>query len=238
MDRIVYRYAYKHIIACSEKARETFLVSYPDVNNITTVNNGVDTKQNRQAEPYSKKELLGILETDFVVTMVARFMFMKRQDTLVEAISLLPTNFHACLVGGEQNDEGLLKVKHLADKLGVLDRIHFLYTRNDVPRILKTSDVIIMSSEYEGLSLSSIEGMAAGKPFVATNVDGLREVVIGAGELFELYNSKQLSEILFRLQSDKSYYSFLANQCTCRAAEFDVTVMSDKYSEVYTSVIN
>jgi len=237
VDRIVYQYAYQHVIACSEKARETYLEAYPSIKHITAVNNGVDTMLNREAMPYMKSELLGISEDSFVVTMVARFMFMKRQDTIVEAISKLPAKFHACLVGSEPNDEGLLKVKKIAEDLGVSDRIHFLYIRSDVPRILKSSDVVMMSSEYEGLSLSSIEGMAAGKPFIATDVNGLREVVSGAGELFELYNSDQLASILLRLESDKEYYSLVAKRCSQRAAEFDIKVMADKYSDIYYKVL-
>ena len=116
-------------------------------------------------------------EDVFVVTMVARFMTMKRQDTVVEAISKLPDNIHAVFVGGSENDEGLVRVKNLAVEKEVADRVHFLYIRNDVPRILKTSDVVVMASDFEGLSLSSIEGMAAGKPFIASNVNGLRVVV-------------------------------------------------------------
>ena len=236
VDKIVYQYAYKHIIACSEKARETYLEAYPNIKHITTVNNGVDIQQNREALPYSKQELLGISEDCFVVTMVARFMFMKRQDTIVEVISKLPKNFHACLVGGEPTDEGLIKVQRLAEELGVSDRVHFMYVRSDVPRILKSSDVVLMSSEYEGLSLSSIEGMAAGKPFVATNVNGLKEVVGGAGELFELYNADQLASILLKLESDKEYYNFIANRCCQRASEFDIKIMADNYMTIYNTV--
>lgn len=236
VDRFVYQHAYKHIIACSEKARETYIEAYPNIEHITTVNNGVDTKQNREALPYSKHELLGVSEDIFVVTMVARFMFMKHQDTIVEAISKLPKKFHACLVGGEPTDEGLIKVQRLADELGVSNRVHFLYVRSDVPRILKTSDVVMMSSEYEGLSLSSIEGMAAGKPFVATDVNGLKEVVDGAGELFELYNANQLAAILSKLESDNDYYNLIANRCSQRASEFDIKIMADNYMAVYNNV--
>lgn len=236
VDKIVYKYAYNHIIACSDKAQETFLSTYHGIKHITAVNNGVNTNLNRFAFPYTKRELFGIPESCFVITMVARFMFMKRQDTIVEAISKLPNKFHACLVGSEPTDEGLIKVKKLTENLGVADRVHFLYIRSDVPRILKTSDAVVMSSEYEGLSLSSIEGMAAGKPFIATNVDGLREVVSGAGELFELYNSDQLAAILLKMDSDKEYYQKLANRCSLRASEFDIKVMANKYKQIYNEL--
>ena len=108
-----------------------------------------------------------------------------------------------------------------------------MYVRSDVPRILKTSDVVMMSSEYEGLSLSSIEGMAAGKPFIATDVNGLREVVADAGELFELYNVEQLVSILSKLESDADYYNLIAKRCYQRALEFDINIMAEKYNKLY-----
>lgn len=238
VDSFVYKHCYDMIIACADKALETFLKVYPHVKNVCAINNGVNTTLYRDAEPYTKKELLGISEDSFVVTMVARFMFMKRQDTIVEAISKLPSKYHACFVGSESTDEGLLKVQKQAEKLGVLDRVHFLYIRSDVPRILKSSDVLMMSSEYEGLSLSSIEGMAAGKPFIATDVNGLREVVEGAGELFELCNSEQLAQILKKLKTDKKYYTDMVGRCQKRALEYDIQRMVDKYMEIYAITLH
>ena len=237
IDNFVYKYLYSKVIACADRALETYMEVYPSVKHVCAINNGVDVEKYWDAKPYSKHELLGISDDCFVVTMVARFMFMKRQDTIVEAIKKLPEKFHACFVGSESTDEGLLKVKALAESLGVQNRIHFLYLRPDVPRILKTSDAVVMSSEYEGLSLSSIEGMAAGKPFIATDVNGLREVVKGAGELFELYNSAELARILFRLDSDKQYYNELVLRCRKRAFAYDLKVMANKYMETYKEIM-
>ena len=237
IDAFVYKHLYRKVIACADKALETFQQVYTNVKQVCAINNGVDTAKYWEAEPYYKQELLGISEDCFVVTMVARFMFMKRQDTIVEAISRLPEKFHACFVGSEPSDAGLLKVKKQAEELGVSDRVHFLYLRSDVPSILKTSDVVMMSSEYEGLSLSSIEGMAAGKPFVATDVNGLREVVKDAGVLFELCNSEQLATVLTHLADDKEYYEKIVSQCRKRASQYDIQQMVDKYLNVYQEIV-
>lgn len=237
IDTFVYKNCYNKIIACADKALETFQRVYPSVKQVCAINNGVDTKKIEEVEPYLKQDLFGISEDSFVVTMVARFMSMKRQDTIVEALKNLPVKFHACFVGGEPSDVGLLKVKSMAEELGVSDRVHFLYLRSDVPRILKTSDAIVMSSEYEGLSLSSIEGMAAGKPFISTDVDGLRDVVKDAGELFELGNSDELVKILIRLESDKQYYVNLVARCLKRASKYDINNMVNRYMSVYREVL-
>ena len=98
---------------------------------------------------------------------------------------------------------------------------------------MKSSEVVCMSSIYEGLSLSSIEGMASGHPFLATNVNGLREVVQGAGELFELGNSQELADLLQRLADDKKFYNLVSNRCAERAKQFDIHEVVNKYMDVY-----
>lgn len=237
IDRFVYKNGYDRIIACSEKALETYKSAYPTITHVCAINNGVDTSVYREARPYSKKEMLGIDESCFVVTMVARFMTMKRQDTIIEALAKLPDYIHAVFVGGTENDDGLLRIKKIAEKYNVAERAHFLYTRKDVPKILKTSDVIIMASDYEGLSLSSIEGMAAGKPFIASDVDGLREVVGGAGILFKNKDSETLSQIILKLATDNIYYQDVSKKCSQRATMYDIKSMVDSYLKMYNEVL-
>ena len=55
-------------------------------------------------------------------------------------------------------------------------------------------DVIVLSSHWEGLSLSSIEGVASGRPFIASDVDGLHEMVSGAGILFPHGDDVELAQ--------------------------------------------
>lgn len=237
VDRFVYMHGYKMVIACAEKVLDTYKKAFPVIKHACFINNGVDTSLFREAVPYTKNELLGVDEDCFIITMVARFMSMKRQDTIVEALTRLQPNIHAVFVGGNKDDEGLQRVKKLAEDFCVDQRVHFLYIRTDVPQILKTSDVVIMASDYEGLSLSSIEGMAAGKPFIATDVNGLREVVGGAGLLFENKDSDALAAYINKLYTDKKYYDKIADKCSLRATEYDIKRMIESYMNVYKKVI-
>lgn len=235
IEKIIYG-KYQQVVACADKAYNTFHAKYPKVNCIS-IPNGVQISKYMSAIPYSKYDLLKIKEDDFVFTMVARFNYPKRQDTIVEALSFLPKKFNAVLVGGSPEDLELLKIKNLAQRLGVLDRVHFLYVRSDIPRILKTSDAVVLASEYEGLSLSSIEGMASGRPFIATNVNGLGSVVDGAGILFKCGNSKELAKVLIKLDSDKEYYNHVIETCLKRASEYDIHLAADKYQKVYMELL-
>ena len=233
IDTWIYK-KYDCVVACAEKALETFKRDYPDKSiKCIAIPNGVDVKKYHDAESYSKKYLLGCKEKDVIITMVARFAYPKRQDTLVKSLKYLPEQCHVALVGGcETNDEGLEKMRSLSEEIGVGPRVHFLYARKDVPQILKSSDFIVMSSEYEGLSLSSLEGMASGV-FLASEVNGLKEVVEGAGILFKSCDENDLASKIRSLLSDKQLYEDVKERCYRRAKEYDIGEMSRRYIDIY-----
>ena len=163
--------------------------------------------------------------------MVAGFREAKDQDTLIKAMSLLPKDrYELWLVG---DGERRKSVECLVLSVGLTDNVRFFGLRTDVPRILKAADVVVMSSHWEGLSLSNIEGMAAGKPFVASDVDGLREVTQGYGILFPHEDAKALADIIKRLDEDKGYYDEVADRCYQRAKEYDLSSTIAHYNEVY-----
>jgi len=180
-------------------------------------------------------EFLKIKENSVLITMVAGFREAKDQDTLIRSILHLPNNYHLALVGdGIRKDlcEQLVKV------LGLNERVHFLGLREDVPRILKTSDIVVMSSYYEGLSLSSIEGMASGKPFFASDVNGLREITEGVGVLFDVGNENDLAKKIQFLINRPNEYKKIVQKCQNRAEEYDIKKTAENYIEMYNEVIN
>ena len=72
------------------------------------------------------------------------------------------------------------------DALGLGDRVRFLGNRDDVPTLLAATDLTVLTSDWEGLPMAILESMAVGVPLVASDVDGLREVLgKGGGTLVE-----------------------------------------------------
>lgn len=237
IDNFVYRVCYSRIIPCANKVKEVLASVYPKVKNVCTINNGIDIGLYDNAEPYTSQELIGVAEDYFIITMVARFAYPKRQDVIIRALSYLPNTFHAVFVGSEEHDQGLIEAKNLANDLGVGNRTHFLFIRSDVPRILKSSNVIVISSEYEGLSLSLLEAMASSKPVIASDVQGLKEIVSGQGVLFRSGDDKQLSSILLRLQADKALCRSIAKRCRECVSEYDIKNVAERYEKVYKDVV-
>ena len=231
IDRWMYN-KYEHVICISDQANKNLKTYLSHTKaSVHTIYNGINLKRFQLAKPIE-----GMHPSDrVVITMIAAFRAQKDQDTLIKAMALLPKHqYELWLVGGD--NERLALMKKLAEEMHVSESVRFLGIRTDIPEILKTSDIIVMSSHYEGLSLSSIEGMAVGKPFVASNVDGLREITEGAGILFEHQNERELADVLTKLSHDKSFYQKTAEACYNRALDFDISATINKYEGIYQSL--
>lgn len=226
IDRWMYS-RYKAVIAISFTATE-LLCKEIGLSQVYTILNGVDLVSFKKAAPLDIK-----FEDEFIIIMVAGFREQKDQDTLIKAIPLLPACCKLWLVGDGKRKK---QCENLVHACGIDDRVVFWGIRDDVARLLKTADVIVMSSHFEGLSLSSIEGMTVGKPFIASDVNGLHEIVEGAGILFEHSNERQFVNIVEHLMNDRNYYNQIADQCMKRAASYDIGMTAEKYNDIYISV--
>lgn len=196
------------------------------------INNGVDVEYYHAAEPYLKSVFFN--NDDFILIQVSSFRYPKDQKTLIRCLLFLPEKMKLLLVG----DGPLIReTKALVEELKLKERVKFLGNRNDVSRLLNTSDIVVLSSIYEGLSLSSIEGMSVGKPFISSNVQGLREIVDGYGLLFEQGNHEELANIILSLYNNSEFYNKIAEQCYLRAKEFDIQTMIKQYIQLYNNIV-
>ena len=232
IDKFIYQF-YNSIITIADEVDQN-LKQHLGFNKARykLINNGVNTKIYQNAQAYKKDVFFS--ENDIILIQVSSFRFPKDQLTLIHSLTKLPQHFKLLLVG-----EGPLLEdnKNLVINLNLQERVKFLGIRMDVPRLLKTADIVVLSSHHEGLSLSSIEAMASGRPFIASDVPGLREIVKDAGLLFPKKNSKRLSIIIKQLTEDKVLYDETVKKCELKAQEFDIEKMVDKYIELYESVL-
>ena len=228
LDKWMYR-QYASIVCISDKAYEN-LVKYLGASyHACVINNGVDVQHfMRPIKDISR-------QSQYVVTMVAAFRPQKDHETVLKSFKYLGPNYRLQLVG---DGVRCLQVKHLCRDLGLEGRVDFLGVRQDVPNILEQSDIIVLSSHWEGLSLSSIEGMATGRPFIASDVDGLHEIVNGAGILFPHGDDRALADAIMKLCENPIYYRQVAMACQERAQRYDISVMADAYMHLYESLVS
>lgn len=229
LDKWMYS-RYQSIICISDKACENLCMYLETDKSVRTIYNGIDLKrfQTVQADASFRNEKT-------VVTMVAGFRYQKDQDTLIKAFQYLPIGQYELWLVGDGERRSVLE--DLVSLLGLQENVRFWGIRSDIPVILKSSDIIVMSSHFEGLSLSSIEGMAVDRPFIASDVDGLHEITENAGILFPHGDAEALADIILRLKEDPSYYRQIADQCMRRASEYDIRKTIDLYLQLYKSLI-
>lgn len=194
-----------------------------------TIPNGADIGKIRGAAALPAHELVPV-SCRTLVMQVAGFRDAKNQDAVIRALALLPESVHAVFVGDGARRE---ICERLAEKLGLRSRAHFLGVRADVPALLNAADIVVMSSHWEGFGLAAVEGMAAGKPVVASDVPGLAEVVGGAGILFPQGDEKALASAILRLAEDENLYAETAAACSRRALDFDIRETCDAYLKIY-----
>src|SRR5439155_1084 len=102
--------------------------------------------------------------------------------------------------------------ERLATRLGLGDRLHLLGIRRDVPEILRTFDVFMLTSRWEGLPRVVLEAMASGLPVVASSVDGTAEVVrdgvngllVGAGGVGGVRRAVAGVEVVFPVAAQRA----------------------------------
>lgn len=228
IDKWIYRH-YDHIIAISKKAEENLRLHIGKSFPICTINNGIDISK------YSSVILLPDNNKDIIIMMVAGFRPQKDHETLIKAITLLPPNYKLWLVGDGERRKA---IEQTIVELDLGNRVTLWGNRNDVPELLSKSHIVVLSSHWEGLSLSSIEGMASGRPFICSDVDGLHDVIADAGILFPHGNDEKLADEIKGLIENPGNYIMIAKKCMIRAQEYSIDKTVDKYNKLYIEVQN
>lgn len=225
IDKWMYN-KYNAIICISGQTAKNLKNYIGDSAKIKTIYNGVDIARFLKGfTDVSKKSI-------YVVSMIAAFRKQKDHETLLRAMSRLPINYRLQLVGRDF-DNRIPALKDLCVELGIEDRVDFMGPRSDVPEIMGGSDVVVLSSHWEGFGLAAVEAMASGRPLIASDVGGLRDVVGGAGVLFPHGDDEVLAEKIQYLCEHPDEYREVAKRCQEKAKQYDISLMAEKYLDLY-----
>lgn len=219
---------FKTIVGVCDASKEN-LSAWISHKHIASIPNGIEREKFYNAQAYDKSDL-NLPSDAFVLTMTARFFSQKDHQTLIWALSFLPSFVYLLLVGSGST---MQECKALAGTLHLSDRVYFLGRRSDVARILKTSDLCVLSTHYEGLPISVLEYMSAGKAVVATDVEGVRELVNNDELLAIPGDSEDLSRRIKVLIDDREKLDQVAKQNLLRSEFFSVENMVEQYESIY-----
>jgi glycosyltransferase involved in cell wall biosynthesis len=133
-------------------------------------------------------------------------------------------------------------LKKQVDALQLNDKIIFTGFRSDIPRLMNAMDIIVhASSEPEPFGLVAIEGMAVGKPVVATAAGGILDIIQEGvnGMLVPCKDSISMAKAILELTSNKTKAKRMGSESRRRIAEkFTIENQAAAVEELYDSLLN
>jgi glycosyltransferase involved in cell wall biosynthesis len=206
---------------------------------ITQVFDGVDVALFQRAREIRAQ--LGLAENDTALAVVGTITHRKGQDRILQVIDRLverAPSVKLLMVGGPISEED----RRFFDRLPNNNhpRVAWLGVRRDIPEIMKSVDILVAPSRYEGMSRVCVEAMAAGKPVVAARIGGIPEVVVDGetGLLFDGDDADALVECLVRLSASREHREQLGAAGKLRAARcFDGSRQMQKVLDLLIGMI-
>lgn len=187
----------------------------------------------------AKRRELGIGEESLLVTMVACLKpqkgpldFVRLADRVLKKV---PSAEFALAGDGELRPA----VERMVAELGLKERFHLLGWRRDVPELLWASDLLVLTSRWEGLPRVYPEAMAAGLPVVGTRVDGSAEAVKDGetGYLFEPGDIAGMAAAVSSLLADPERRRRLGEAGQRRVHEFDIQHLVPAQEALYEELL-
>lgn len=223
------------VIAISDGVRQVLLASGVPASLITVIPSGIDFSPFDAAGPrdFLRREF-GFAPDEYLVGIVAALEDHKGHTYLIEASKIVreqAPKVRFIVVG-----TGSLRMMldRQARDLGVEDIVFFLGFREDVPRILASLDLFVLSSHHEGLGSSLIDALASRLPVVATRAGGIPEVIEDretgllvpprdpaalAGAILEIYRDRELGTRLAGRGLEVVHQKFSAEAMARRIAD-------------------
>lgn len=188
-----------------ELAKKHFSKRCKDIQYVPGV--GIDIKKFdiklSEAEQKVLKKSLCLKESSLILTNVARLDKNKNQGFLIdsmEKINKIDSNIHLLLVGPDElNGYYQMKVK----KCNLEKNIHFLGKRDDIPEILKITDIVVSASQREGLPVNVMESLASNVPVIALNCRGMKDLISNGKNGYIVSNQEEFIDKVLQLKNEK-----------------------------------
>lgn len=148
---------------------------------IDVVHNGIDIDQFTVASNKDERARLrqnsGFTESDYVFGIVGRITEQKGHQYAIRALSELSKKYPEIKIAVFGDGELMNNCKDLVASLKVKSQVSFPGFQGDMQKVYKTLDALLMPSTFEALPLTLLEAMASGVPVIASNINGIPEVI-------------------------------------------------------------
>ena len=204
--RLAYRYIVDRIITPAHFIKNQFKrFPWIDQDNIHVVHNGIDIPDTGAFSGVKLRELVNCTQECICILGAGHLFPQKGFPYLMEALKMVieQGNKIKLAIAGS-GDQGPLR--EIAEKLGILEQVHFLGQRNDIRELMYGADIFVLSSIDEGLPNVVLEAMSTGTAVIAADAGGTSEIISSGvdGFVVPVENSAALAEKISLLIQDSS----------------------------------
>lgn len=236
------------IIAISSVIKKNVLETCPvDENKISLIYNGVETEKYSVSEKERMKirKEFDVKDDEILVGMTGRFTFGKGHEEFIDAAKNLTRNFNKLkfIIVGEASageKEYQERIHNLAGELVKSKKLIFTGYRQDIPSILSAIDIYVLPSHSEAFGVALIEAMAAGKPCISSNTDGVLDIITDNknGLMFRSKDGKDLEDKIEKLVNDPTLRIRLAENAQRTVnVNFNLKNQTQKNINLYKELI-
>jgi len=240
LERIFSLFTDALVFVCDSDRKKAKRLKLAPQKKMYVIKNGIDLPQLREEDVRMRMKELGLKLAQPVLGTVARLHRQKGIIYLLQAAEEIHRSFPEVkifIVGGGPLR---LNLERKAQKLAVDKFVFFLGERTDAAALLSFFDVFILPSLWEGLPYVMVEAALLGKPIVATEVDGVREIIEDreTGVLVPPRNPEKLAEAVVGLLQNRDYAAKLGEKAKKTIPpNFTLPRMIEETERLYLSLI-
>jgi N,N'-diacetylbacillosaminyl-diphospho-undecaprenol alpha-1,3-N-acetylgalactosaminyltransferase len=185
------------------------------------------------------KEKLNISKDQPVITMIGRAILHKGTKDFYKSAEMLSGEGYRFLFVGDIDRGNRFSMTE--EFMNSVSDVSWLGFRSDIKELLAISDIVVLPSYREGVPRTLLEAGAMGKPMIATDVIGCREVVQNGvnGYLVPLNSPKDISDKIKFLLSSRELYNRISTESRKDTVNrFNLTSIVDKYMENYRRILD
>ncbi|PKO90307.1 MAG: glycosyltransferase family 1 protein [Betaproteobacteria bacterium HGW-Betaproteobacteria-10] len=240
-SRFTYSVLPDHVVTVSKFVENYLVEAGVPRTAISTIATGVDfSRYDRSTVQGNLRDELGLAPDSLLIGTVAILRAKKGHAEILDAVPEVLKRFPGAhfVFAGDGAQTANLKARIAAE--GLATSVHLLGLRRDVTNVLASLDIFVLPTHQEALGTAFIEAGAMGLPTVASNVDGVPEVVQDGrtGLLVPAQNGKALVEPICRLLADPVYRQGMgANAAEFVRRKFAREVMAAGMERLYQQLL-
>jgi glycosyltransferase involved in cell wall biosynthesis len=187
----------------------------------------------------SARDVRGELQTSpeaTVIGTVARLHVSKSQEDLLQAFALVRQCVPGAVLWLVGDGERRAALEQEARRLGVTAYVRMPGTRLDVRDVLEAMDVFVLPSRWEGMPNALMEAMTAGRPVIASDIDGIRELIKHGetGWRVPPGDPAALAQTITEVLADRTRAAQVGRAASAHIQEhFSIERMADAYAQLY-----